>query len=135
MLDKFRIESLHCQVASSPIHRGIWIKWHPPDRGMYKLNIDGSSVNGKCSGGGILRDHTGSMIAAFSNFYGDGSNMTAEANALKDGLMLCAQLNLQINIVESDSLVAVQALQTNISPLGLSVTFLDSANNFPPLIA
>ncbi|CAK7337389.1 unnamed protein product, partial [Dovyalis caffra] len=35
---------------------GSWVQWSLPPIGSLKLNIDGSSRNNICSGGGILRD-------------------------------------------------------------------------------
>lgn len=60
--------------------------------GSFKLNIDGSSKNGLIAGGGIIWDGNGVMVAAFSTFYGEGTNNLAEFLALKEGLPICYEM-------------------------------------------
>lgn len=76
-----------------------------------KLNIDGSSRAGSSSGVGIIRNHLGMVVAAFSNYYRMGTNNSAEFRALYDGLCLCHTLNATHVLVESDSLHVVTAVQ------------------------
>ncbi|CAA6675315.1 unnamed protein product [Spirodela intermedia] len=47
------------------------VRWTPPKVGQWKLNVDGASQGnyGPSGGGGILRDSTGCIFFAFSNFY------------------------------------------------------------------
>lgn len=77
-LDKVGLQRLHLPIIQVCHRPGQWLRWDPPSYGTFKLNTDGSSIDGKCAGGGIIRDCYGSCIAAFSNFYGLGSNMFAE---------------------------------------------------------
>lgn len=77
----------------------------------WAIYTDGSAINGMGSGGGVLLDNDGSLIRAFSNFYGPGINTMAEIQALRDGLQMCRDLALESVLVESDSLVAVLALK------------------------
>lgn len=46
----------------------ITIKWEPPPKGWFKLNINGSACSnpGNAGTGGIIRDHNGDFITAFS---------------------------------------------------------------------
>lgn len=42
---------------------GKWIGWIRPSVGCYKLNTDGSVKNQSATGGGVIRDHEGHLIA------------------------------------------------------------------------
>lgn len=45
---------------------------------------------GTITGGGLIRDEQGTCIAAFSSYYGKGTNDFAEMLALQKGLALCS---------------------------------------------
>ncbi|XP_042964616.1 uncharacterized protein LOC122298830 [Carya illinoinensis] len=66
------------------------IAWIKPNRGQYKLNVDGSSLRnpGLAGGGGVVRDHDGRVLVGFAIHYGQVSNNVAEGRALLDGLKL-----------------------------------------------
>lgn len=64
------------------------VQRYPPSEGIYKLNTDGSNSGGECTGGGFIRDLTGSVIRAYSSFYGIRTNSVGEVRALLDGLLL-----------------------------------------------
>lgn len=64
------------------------------------------------TGGGVLRDHDGNLIAGFSKFYGLGTNTLAEMMALGDGLRCCIALGFDQVMVESDSLIVVGAIRS-----------------------
>lgn len=51
------------------------------------------------------------LVAAFSAFYGEGTNNEAELTALRDGLKLCHDLGLQHFDVERDSMIVVNAIK------------------------
>lgn len=105
------IETLRIRFQPSQTRRGRWCKWDKPSPGWFKLNIDGSAKDDESAGGGIIRDEDGVIVAAFSHFYGAGSNNMAEFIALKDGMMLCNSLNISLVLIESDSLLVVTALR------------------------
>ncbi len=73
--------------------------------GIYKLNTDGSATQetGKTGGGGILRDHTGKIIFAFSIPFGYGTNNMAELKAASYGLEWCQQHGYKRIALEVDS--------------------------------
>ncbi|XP_019052801.1 PREDICTED: uncharacterized protein LOC109114513 [Nelumbo nucifera] len=82
--------------------------------GYFKLNVDGASRGnpGPCGGGGIIRDGRNGLISAFSNIYGSDSNLVAEAMALLDGLHLLVALNLEKIMVELDSKLMIDILNS-----------------------
>lgn len=92
--------------------RGVWCKWDKPSPGWFKLNIDGSAIGDKITGGGIVRDHHGNFIGGFSVYYGHGTNNLAQFLALRDGLFMCFALNIAQVRVESNSMVAVLAMSS-----------------------
>ena len=64
------------------------VKWLKPPANSIKLNSDGASKGnpGPAGGGFILRDHTGNMVYALSNFYGLCSTIPMEHTQLVDAL-------------------------------------------------
>lgn len=98
--------------SARPLKPGRWVKWEAPSQGRFKLNIDGSAIDSSFACGGIIRDSKGCLVAAFSNFYGQGTNTLAEFLALRDGLDLCKTMGLEDVIVESDSQVVVAAIHS-----------------------
>ncbi|XP_049399717.1 uncharacterized protein LOC125863742 [Solanum stenotomum] len=89
-----------------------WIK--PPDR-WTKLNTDGSALSnpGSTGAGGILRNHFGDIIFAFSAPLGEGTNNKAEIEAAIFGLSWCVQLKYKKVILEVDSQLLVDWLMNN----------------------
>ena len=83
----------------------IMVSWRKPQEGIYKLNTDGSALpnSGKIGGGGILRDHKGNLIYAFSIPFGLGTNNIAEMEAARYGLNWCDQHGYRKIILEVDS--------------------------------
>jgi len=81
------------------------VNWKTPPTDIFKLNTDGSAMNnsGKIGGGGILRDHQGNMIYAFSIPLGIGSNNLAETLAAQQGIYWCVQHGFKKIILEVDS--------------------------------
>ncbi|WMV25701.1 hypothetical protein MTR67_019086, partial [Solanum verrucosum] len=57
----------------------VWIK---PHGFKVKLNSDGSCLNKDCGGGGIIRDHKGNFIFAYSISLRDGTRNTAKVQAM-----------------------------------------------------
>ena len=88
------------------------IRWEKPTLGWMKLNTDGfiDDLLGIARGGGLIRDEQGNWVAGYTRRVGKANSFIAEAWALKDGLVLCSQLNLSSVIVESDAKALVDAL-------------------------
>lgn len=83
-----------------------------PPLGWFKLNVDGYARGDENVGGGIIRNSEGAMVAAFSYYYGAGSNNLAEFLALKDGILLCKVLNISSVLIESHSSIAVTVVRS-----------------------
>nr|XP_010327351.2 uncharacterized protein LOC104649583 [Solanum lycopersicum] len=66
----------------------IVVGWNKLHKDIYKINTDGSALqeSGKIGGGGILRDHQGKLIYAFSFLFGFATNNMAELRAAAYGI-------------------------------------------------
>ncbi|CAA6673961.1 unnamed protein product [Spirodela intermedia] len=65
----------------------------PSPIGHLKLNVDGAARENPrpVGGGGILRDHIGSIIFAFSHYYDVQTNTAVEAMAIHNDFLLCEE--------------------------------------------
>ena len=77
-----------------------------------KLNIDGSSARnlGIAKYGGVVRDEHGRWVRGFARQIGLTTSFMAELWGLKDGLLMCYNLNIFSLIVELDAKSIVDAL-------------------------
>ena len=77
---------VHCFVL--PRSWFLVTKWVKPSMGVVNLNTDGCSKGnpGPSGGGSVLRDFRGDLIWAQAEFYGQQTNMVAEAKASCRGL-------------------------------------------------
>ncbi|OIS97451.1 putative ribonuclease h protein [Nicotiana attenuata] len=93
------------------------VRWNKPSVGEFKLNVDGCSKGnpGNAGCGGVLRDHLGRLIMAFTVYLGSCSNNSAEAQAIKTGVRWCLDHGFNRLTVESDSLVVIQMIRGEIS--------------------
>ena len=93
--------------------RALPIKWTPPPIGIFKVNVDGATSDhgGNSSVGVIVRDCTGQTVAASSTLLkACYSAELVEIMALLQGILLAQDLHLPRVILESDALVAIQAI-------------------------
>nr|XP_027071695.1 uncharacterized protein LOC113696487 [Coffea arabica] len=93
--------------------RPVVVAWDRPPPLRYKLNTDASVVNGRASGGGVLRDSFGRVILAFYKEFGEKGVLQAEALAVLEGLLLCAAKGLRGILVEVDSAVLVSLVNSS----------------------
>ena len=93
----------------------IAVAWRKPPLGWTKLNIDGSALGcpGKASGGGLIRDHNRDWVTGFARSLGYTNSFLAELWALRDGLTLAKELNLNSLIVKLDAKSVVQFMNNN----------------------
>ena len=75
-----------------------------PSEGWCKLNTDGvaSGNSGLVGCGGIVRDEHGGWLVGFSRQIGITTSFVAELWGLRDGLMMCNNLNRFALVVEVD---------------------------------
>nr|XP_027075907.1 uncharacterized protein LOC113699758 [Coffea arabica] len=93
--------------------RPVVVTWETPPPLRYKLNTDASVVNGKASGGGVLRDSHGRVIFAFYKEFGEKSVLQAEALAVLEGLLMCVAKGIRGILVEVDSAVLVSLVKSS----------------------
>ena len=85
--------------------------------GWSRLNTDGSALGslGKAGGGRLIRNHNGDWVAGFSRSLGCTNSFMAELWALRNGLILAKDLNLNSLIVELDAKSVVQLMNSDSS--------------------
>ena len=83
--------------------------------GWAKLNTDGSALgsSGKAGGGGLIKDHNVDWVVGFSRSLGCTNSFMVELWALRDGLILAKDLNLNSLIVELDAKSVVQLMNSD----------------------
>ena len=89
-------------------------RWLPLVAGYLKLNVDASVTMGsnRFSVGLILRDHLGEFVARKASCYpGVGSVLEAEVHAIFEGLQWLISMSHNNVIIESDSLLSIQAIE------------------------
>ncbi|XP_030939531.1 uncharacterized protein LOC115964337 [Quercus lobata] len=90
--------------------------WEPPSVGFYVINVDGAIplANGHSGIGIIVRDSDCRFFAAVSMLLqGRYSVEETEAIAVEQGCVLAKKLGLERVIIETDSLLTVQAVEAN----------------------
>ncbi|GAV90161.1 RVT_3 domain-containing protein [Cephalotus follicularis] len=106
-INQLRLNHLSLNQIPVVVQNGTWTNWQVPPYGSLKINTDGSCIDNACAGGGVVRDHTGMIILAFSSFFGIDNNAEAEAKSMHLGLRLCSERGLSISFMELDSLFLV----------------------------
>ncbi|GAA0140983.1 hypothetical protein LIER_35313 [Lithospermum erythrorhizon] len=92
-------------LQSNRSNRPLALFWNKPNTECIKLNVNGSYCHQSLAGdGGILRDHRGGVLKAFTHQYQALSAFHSELLAVYDGLRLCSDLGLQQVIIETDSM-------------------------------
>ncbi|XP_060195408.1 uncharacterized protein LOC132624680 [Lycium barbarum] len=96
----------------------IHVCWLKPLSMAFKLNTDGISMSkdNKAGAGGILRDHQGSMVMAFTVSMIFCSNNMAETQTSNFGLKWCQQNNVSNLILEIDSKLVVDMINGTCKP-------------------
>lgn len=81
-------------------------KWHPPDEGFLKINVDASFLL-QCSEGAtglVIRDSAGVLVRGRAIWYGQVANtLIIEALAVRDGIILACDLGLSNILLETDA--------------------------------
>ena len=82
---------------------------------MFKINVDGATADDgrRSSVGAVIRDYRGIMVAARGVLLNASYDVeTTEALAIEAGILLVAEMKLPQVLIESDSLIAVQAVNS-----------------------
>nr|XP_016433017.1 PREDICTED: uncharacterized protein LOC107759564 [Nicotiana tabacum] len=76
------------RIVDQPITHRMYkvVKWSRPPPFYYKLNSDGSCVEGACGAGGVIRDCNGTLVMAYSVYFGQGTSNWAEGHTMLLGL-------------------------------------------------
>jgi ribonuclease HI len=107
--DQAILKELNLPAVSFSKSNFVAVSWEKLELGWFKLNTDGSSlVNpGESGAGGLIRDHKGNLIVAFSEYFDIGSNNKAELLGVLIGLRKCKAMGLRNIVVELDSSLIV----------------------------
>ncbi|XP_060195447.1 uncharacterized protein LOC132624733 [Lycium barbarum] len=97
--------------VSMNVNSFIVVTWLKPPLPSVKLNSDGSCINGKCGGGGVVRNWKGKLIMAYSISLGQGTSSEAEAGALLFGLDWCINNGFNSIVGETDSLLLQNSIR------------------------
>ncbi|XP_019195641.1 PREDICTED: uncharacterized protein LOC109189303 [Ipomoea nil] len=90
--------------------------WKPPPRGNLKCNVDAAIFSGGAGFSAVLRDHTGSFVAAKSgHVVGIQDPFIAELIAAKEALTWLKGLQSSCIIIESDCLNFCNAFNSSFS--------------------
>ncbi|CAN1155888.1 Putative ribonuclease H protein At1g65750, partial [Linum perenne] len=96
-----------------PTRTGEYISWEPTPPEWVTLNSDSSvlSETGQAAPGGLIRDHQGRCLAAFTMNLGKCSITKAELRGAVSGLQLACERGYRKIQLQLDSQCAVQLLQ------------------------
>ena len=88
------------------------IRWEKPIQSWWKLNTDGSYCgNTSLAGcGGVVRDDAGRWVIGFSRSIDMTNSFAVELWGLREGLLLCNNLNITSLEIELDAKSIVDAL-------------------------
>lgn len=101
-------------VSSSSSVSTALVKWKKPEDGVLKLNVDVAVRLGEASFslGLVLRDSAGAFVISKTICKAMVATVIeAEASVILEGLKWLLTLNHEMLIIESESLLAVRALQ------------------------
>ncbi|PKU71836.1 Putative ribonuclease H protein [Dendrobium catenatum] len=90
------------------------VNWRKPTPPFVKLNSDGSVNNLSAGAGGIIRDSSGSVLAAFAAPIHHSNAITAELLALNYGLKICKNRGFNNVWIEVDDMLLIQIINGTI---------------------
>ena len=93
--------------------------WSPTPRSLFKINVDGAiaTATKKAGVGVIVRDELGRVEAAMCrNLNATLGAIKTESKAIEAGLLFTQDIGIRDIVVESDSLIMVQALNGTSTP-------------------
>lgn len=115
-----RVDELKCNysiqkhIITSAVNKGSPSYWVAPSAGWLKMNVDASFISThRAATGGIIRDHSGVLIRAFSEKIVAPSPLCAELFAILSGLNLASDHHCTHLILESDCKHAVDLIKSS----------------------
>ena len=104
-------EFLYCASSPRDLARCTikGVRWEKLQVGWVKLNTDGASKGnpGLAGCGGVVRNEDGRWITGFARRIGVTTSFVAELWGLREGLLLCSNLNVQFLVIELDAKAVV----------------------------
>nr|XP_009762739.1 PREDICTED: uncharacterized protein LOC104214726 [Nicotiana sylvestris] len=102
----------------------VYTKWKPPDRGTFKLNVEGSSLGNPGRGGigEVIRDWESNWIIGFNMSISHATNIYMEGLTLTQGLKIAIQQNIRRLVVETDCSALVNMLTNDNGPYQYLIT-------------
>ena len=102
------------QETASP-KTDIIVRWEFPTQNWFKLNSNGSALGCPrlARGGGLIRDHQGRWVKGYTRFIGWANSIEVEFWAVRDGLILCLQLQVQAFEIKLDAKSVIHLLSNN----------------------
>lgn len=97
--------------VARPIKSMTMVRWIPPPPGVYKINVDGSTNNGKIYAGCIIRNSMGFFVAGFSLSLGRGIALDAKILAGMHGVIFAHSRGWTDLWLESDNALSIKVLQ------------------------
>ncbi|QHN93426.1 uncharacterized protein DS421_17g592590 [Arachis hypogaea] len=125
-------EPANCSVIDRRTVRRV--TWRPPPPGWVKCNVDAAFLEVLHGGAtaAVFRDHVGNLLTASNFKIATTSPLAAEALAVREGLIIAKNFQLERVIFESDSLILIQALKSKATIVEFQVILddiLDLARN------
>lgn len=108
------LEFHHCGLNPnlSGSRKVVRIRWEKPQAGWFRLNTDGSAIGslGRVGYGGLIKNDRGVWIGGFSRSLECSNRVIAELWALRNSLILCNNMHLNVNDVQLDAKAIVHLL-------------------------
>ncbi|RYR46385.1 hypothetical protein Ahy_A07g032125 isoform B [Arachis hypogaea] len=101
------------------------VKWRPPPSNWLKANVDAAfrKETGIGAIAVVIRDYKGRIILGFSGKIQTKSSIAAEAQAIRQALIIVNNLQMGKTLIESDNLKLVQAIKSN-TPIGEALAII-----------
>lgn len=110
--------------------------WIKPLTGYFKLNVNGArSALGISGAGSVLSNWSGDWIQGFSHHIGDGEVLKAEVWGIFVGIKMVVDLHVRNLIIESDSAIAVNLLNSSCYDLHPLATIVGNCHALMQLFA
>nr|XP_025616646.1 uncharacterized protein LOC112708946 [Arachis hypogaea] len=107
-------EKQHTQKTEGNRSKTNLVKWRPPLENWLKANVDATFR--KDTGTGaivvVIRDHKGRIILGFSGKIQATSSTVAEAQAVRQALIIVNNLQMGRTLIETDNLKLAQAIKS-----------------------